>query len=178
MTRPLPELTSVARIAKRFAFHQQGALPGKNHAGLPVPVPGPDGVRVAIFFTTTEVDEATSALRIQAPGHVVYAQAATSDFIELCAITPRDLGIAEDPGAWLGDPGAPADPGKVARLLDLYDAALPAFAGGPAAMTAASKRAAIEIKTLFHEVEEPPLAPYYAALGKRFFAWIDKAAAS
>lgn len=178
MTRPLPELTSVARIARRFAFHRQGALPGKNHAGVPVPVPGPDGVRVAIFFTTTELDSTTNALRIQTPGHVVYARADTGDFIELRAITPRDLGIAQDPGAWLGDPGAPPDPGKLARLMDLYDAALPAFAGGPAAMTASSKRAAIEIKTLFHEIAEPPLAPYYAALGKRFFAWIERAAAS
>lgn len=178
MTRPLPELTSVAHITRRFALHRVGALHGENHACLPVPEPGPDGVRIAILFAATEPDPATSALRIQTPGHVLHARAATGDFLELRALTPRDLGIAQDPGAWLGDPGPPPDPAKLARLLDLYDAALPAFAGGAAALTASAKRAAIEIRALFPELREPPLAPYYAALGRRFFAWIDRIAAS
>lgn len=178
MPKTLPALEPVARIHARYARMTRGAVPGCDLAGLPVPVPGLDGVRIAILFTATEREPQTGARRVQAPRHLVSARADTGDFVELRAITPRDLGVPQDPEAWIGELPEGDRGEKRARLLDLYDAALPAFAAGPSGATATAKRAAIEIAALFPEVAEAPLVPYYRALGRRFFAWVDRAAAS
>lgn len=178
MPKELPPLQPVARVAARFSRFAPIVAKGGGRAGVPVPVPGPDGVRIAILLTATEPVPDTDRLRVQAPGHLVSARADTGDMVELAAITPRDLGVTGEPEAWLGEiPAASDRASERARLLELYDQALPAFAAGPAGLTEGARRAAREIATLFPDVAEAPLLPYYRALGRRFFAWVDRAAA-
>ncbi len=178
MTKALPGFEPIARVMRRLSAYGRGALPGVNRTLLPLPVPGVEGMRAALLFTTTEPLQGSAALRIKTPTFVAYARADSGDFLELAAITPRDLGIAQDPDHWLGDFVEPVDVGdKRARYLDLYDATVSAFAAGRGVETPAVKRAAADLRALFAELAEPPLAPYYRALGKRFFAWLDGAAA-
>ena len=178
MTKSLPGFEPIAAVMRRLSAYGRGALPGVNRTLLPLPVPGVEGVRTAILFTTTEPLADTAALRIKTPSFVAYARGDTGDFLDLAAITPRALGIAQDPDHWLGDFVEPVDLGdKRARYLDLYDATASAFAAGRGAETPAAKRAATDLRALFAELAEPPLAPYYRALGKRFFAWLDRTAA-
>lgn len=182
MKKSLPPLPSVAKLAKKCGAFAGRAGSPESLASLPVPVPGEGGVRIAVMLAEAELAGEgapdPAALRIKPPGHVVFAEAWSGAFSELCAIGPADLGLANDPAEPLGDAALAADrDAKRARWLELLDAALPGFAGGPAAITADTRRAAGELRALFPEVAEAPLVPYYRALGRRFFAWLDRTAA-
>jgi hypothetical protein len=188
MKKTLPPLEPVGRVAARHARLARSTAGGAGHVGLPVPVPGPDGMRLAMLAAVTEPAKGPGALRLQAPTYLVSARADTGDFAELKAIAPQDLvpppgaagaKDAQDAAPWLGEiPAADALGDKRARLFELLDAALPVYATGRAAVAPSVKRAAREIRELWGEVAEPPLAPYYRALGRRFFEWIDRAAAA
>jgi hypothetical protein len=63
---------------------------------------------------------------------------------------------------------------KRARLFSLYDRLETSFVGGEARPP--SGGAAREFRDLFFTLTEKPLAPYYRAVGRAFFAWVDELA--
>ncbi|MEZ4312217.1 MAG: hypothetical protein R3F14_29665 [Polyangiaceae bacterium] len=183
MKKQLPSLTPAAVLAKKCsAFLGRTGVP-TDHASLPVPVPGVTGLRLGVMLAPTEEDEPTGERKLQPPTHVVYGLAYTGAFAEVSAVDAKSLGIPEpaestDESADPPEPPAPiADlDAKRARVLELLDATLPLFA--TARPADAAKDEARELRDLYQEIAEPPFAPYYRALGKRFFDWIDRTAAS
>ncbi|MFO0587858.1 MAG: hypothetical protein U0441_09980 [Polyangiaceae bacterium] len=178
MDKVLPRLTPIASVMRNLSAYGRGALAGVNRTLAPLPVPGLEGVRYAILFTTTEPIVGSAALRIKTPSHVAYADAESGEFLELAAITPRDLGVAQDPDHWLGEFVEPMNlDEKRMRYLDRLDAVSFAFAAGRGAETPDVRRAAGELTAAFADIQEAPLAPYYRALAGRFFAWLARASA-
>ena len=176
--KPLPRLAPIATVMRRLSVYGRGALADVNRTLAPMPVPGVEGVRFAILFTATEPLIGSASLRIKTPSHVAYADAESGEFLELVAITPRDLGIAQDPDHWLGDFIEPMNlDDKRMRYLDRLDAVASAYAAGRRVESPEVKRAAAELKDAFADIVEAPLAPYYRALAGRFFTWLDRTAA-
>lgn len=169
--KDLPSL-SPASNASRFASRLTTSLPGLAHAALPLPVPSPEGMLWVVGLAPSEVDPDTSALRIGAPSYLSSFRADFGDFTELAPISPEPPA-----GSWLGELlDLDERRSRHQGLFELYGKAVPSFAAGPRALTTAARRAAVEIQTLFPSAAEPPLLPFYHALGRRFFAWLDWAA--
>jgi hypothetical protein len=63
---------------------------------------------------------------------------------------------------------------KRKRLFELYDNLLPEFAARAMRSTPAAHRQAAEFVALFSQLMEPPLIPYYQAVGKEFFDWVRR----
>lgn len=174
--KPLPSFSPLASVLVR-AERTRAALAGVPHTSLPLPVAGAEGTLWRVWFVPSETDPDTSALRIGVPSYSMSFRADFGVFTELTALRPRDLGLADDAGPWLGEVTDAAERrAKVPRLVELLQEAAPSFAAGPRGLTAEAKRAAAEIKALFPQAAEPPLLDFYARASARFFAWLDFAA--
>lgn len=176
MPKELPVLPSVKIAMRHAARCAQGALAGIDHASLPVPVPGPEGTRWAVLLSPTRRDEAKDVREIGAPAYVLGLRADVAEPVELAQVSPSEVGLEGGPDAWLGELAPAAEASKRARLAELLDAVVPVFATGRPGATEAQKSAAAELRALFDEVAEAPLLPCYRAVGKRFFAWLDRTA--
>ena len=125
-----------------------------------------------------------SGLRLRAPRYVTLLDAATGKLVELRAVNPGEFGQKHAKGEVIGAydmlPGR-RTPDQIhalrAQLEVAYDDLLPLFAadqtGGPREI----KETAAAFRSLFSLLVEQPLLPYYAAVGKVYFAWLDKLAA-
>jgi hypothetical protein len=61
------------------------------------------------------------------------------------------------------------------RLLDTYEVLVPIYARGETFLaTADVQHAASDFQRFFPIVAHTPLLPYYRALGKDFFTWLDR----
>lgn len=177
MLKELPSLSPVTQAVFR-AERTRLSLPDLGHTTLPLPVSGPEGTLWGVWFTRTEKNEDTGALRLAAPEYGLFFRADFGTFAELRALGPRDFGLPEAADPWLGELTDAADrEPRRARLLELLQLVAPSFAAGPRALTPTAKQAAAELKTLFPDVAEPPLVPCYRRASKRFFAWLDFASA-
>jgi hypothetical protein len=169
----------VASIVRHYRMHRFQAL-GPDHESLPVPVPGPEGLRIVRMLAPTrveEIDEHTQRRWIQPPSYLVAAAAATGAFVEARAVGPADFGQADAPDADLGELALAEDfADRAGRWCALLDELLPAFAAGPGANVPVSAERAAEAKAVFFALAEAPLQPYYRSLGQRFFAFLDRAA--
>jgi hypothetical protein len=116
------------------------------------------------------------------PNYRALVDANTGQFVDLTAVSPADLGRADPEDKFLGVFNIPAGvtpeqyTADQARLYQLYDLLLPAFAAGRAAVPEQIKEAAAEFRGLFPRVAEPPLEPYYQAVGNAFFDWLARVA--
>jgi hypothetical protein len=62
------------------------------------------------------------------------------------------------------------------RLFELYDFLAAAFVAGEDPRRHA--RRAVEFRDVFFRLSEKPLAPYYRAVGRIFFEWVDRGAST
>jgi hypothetical protein len=173
--KPIRELISLAR--------QQPAktLPLETHQSYPIPVPRPDGLRVAFLFCTQVARP--GSIRLVAPGHLAFIHAVTGKFEQVKKVRPRDFGQAHPEGEFIGEhtiePGMTYE-GYLAQQETLYrdyDVLLPAFAAGATQAGSDVKAAAVDFKVHFERLAEKPLLPYYRAIGRDFFAWLDRLSA-
>jgi len=176
VSTPLPKLAPVASILRRHRLHRHDAL-GPDHESLPVPVHGPEGLRIVRMLAPTRLDPETTKRFVKPPSYLVAARADSGTFAEARAVSSAAFELSDAPDLELGELVLVADlSDRVATLCTLLDAVLPSFAAGPAAPLVPVQRAAIEARDAFFALAETPLVPYYRALGKRFFAFLDRAA--
>jgi len=116
---------------------------------------------------------------IMPPSHSLVADYASGKFIAVEELDVRAAGVKLPPAgdAWMHQAKQFATPQErlaaYERLYDLYDAVLPTFlARRP--VDADAKKAVREFHELFRELAEKPLQPYYDALGKEFFTWVEQ----
>jgi hypothetical protein len=179
----LPELKSVAKLIE-FARRYSGAvMPPMSHQSLPIPSPGMKGLRVAFLYCTATIIKPKEGLQMQTPAYVACLDAETGKFEEIKAIVPAEYGQKHQAGEVIGSCLTPPERllpeylTKQVKLFEAYDALLPPFAAGMAQVGAEVKKAAADFQTLFGQISEGPLAPYYQGVGKQFFDWLKKAAA-
>jgi hypothetical protein len=152
-------------------------VPDESRQSLPVPWVREGRLEVAFFYAPSKVTPA-DGVKMAPPDQLSSLDARSGTLSALRAVTPPDFGMADAPGALLGafklPPGVDAAAYLAARaeLFALYDRLMPAFAAAPAAPDPAVRAQAQEFLRLFAAVHEPPMAPYYEALGRGFLDWV------
>jgi hypothetical protein len=180
---PPVEIHSVVHLTNMARRYLASALAPEFLQSQPIPVPGPKALRVAFLFGKGMIIEPGEGLQLMPPSYLGFLNAVTGDVEELRAVTPGELGQKHKEEELIGryltlpERMMPEFLTKQARLQQVYDTLLPAFAGLKPGDSAEVKRAAGEFKTLFAQVSEGPWLPYYQAVGKQFFAWLEKAGA-
>ena len=155
-------------------------LPIEYRQSLPIPQAPDQGLQVAFLFCLSRLVIGEGAWLLP-PGYQALVNAETAEFISLKAVTPSDFDQQDAEDKFLGAYNLPKDMttekyyAREARLLELYDALLPYFAAGSTEVPAEIKTMAEEFTAIFARISEPPLAPYYQAAGKEFFAWLRTA---
>ena len=121
-------------------------------------------------------------MQIYPPEYIASFHAGTGMFTELRAVHAGELGLPVGTGQSLGTyltaahRLAPEFLTKQGRLYQDYDLLMDPFATSRSGLAPAERAAAMEFKSLFPQVVESPLVPYYQVLGKDFFAWIGRVA--
>lgn len=186
MPTSLPELRTSRQLVETARSNAAAILPTETHQSYPIPLDPAGRAKPVTFLYCTSRLEFGSGLFLLAPGRRVELDAATGEVLASAAVSPADLGVGDEPGKTLGRFGLPKDvsPEEYLKakeaLLDAYDRLLGPWYSGEAPRDAGrpTRAAAAEFRRAFAVVGEPPLAPYYRAVGKRFFAWLDDLAAS
>jgi hypothetical protein len=178
MADPLP----MANLYPLARLRASGAVPDEARQSLPIPVRKSGGAQVLFFFCPAQLS-AREGLRVAPPDYLERIDPATGALVELRAVTPADFGQRHAPDEPLGSVALAADltPEQYvalrSQLFALYDRLLPAFAAGAERSPGdALRRDARELRAAFERLREEPLAPYYAAIGAEFFAWLEAVA--
>lgn len=158
------------------------ALPVQTHRSFPIPVHAPEGQRIVFLFCPSSISM-EEGLRLLPPEYVAELDPATGRLLRMRAVTPADFGRSDPADEFLGCydmlPGGrtPEQYHELHRnLLAAYDVMLPVFAAKPRRVSPQERQAARAFRTLFPQVTEQPLQPYYQVLGRDFFAWLEETA--
>lgn len=151
----------------------------QSRQSLPVPVRTEGSVRIAFLYTPARA--LPNVTRLGSPNQVVWFDA-DGRLVAIESVTPQTFGQSAMAGQSMGEFRLP--PSMTAteylterdRLFVLYDQLVPAWAGHTELSADAQRGAAQEFLRLFADVAEPPLLPYYEALGADFFHWMHTAA--
>lgn len=170
------KLLSTTELVIRAIDKAGTAVPPMAHQSYPIPVRGGGGLRVVFLYSVARPVYGQGTFML-APSHRAVLDASDGALKEVGPITPRDLGVTDPAQRIFPAVKMPPDltaeqfEARQKQLFATYDKLLPLFAAGhdPAAKDAAS------FEELFSQVSEPPLAPYYRAVGAEFFAWLAAA---
>jgi hypothetical protein len=119
-------------------------------------------------------------LHLLAPTHLAFLQAETGKFVSIRHVTPKELGQPHSPGEDIGVHRMPVGLNvetfyiEQDRLFRAYDVLLPAFAAGAGDFPPQIRQAAAEFRRLFPWLAEACLMPYYHAVGKEYFPWVNR----
>ena len=156
-----------------------GLLSDATRQGLPVPVRRGEALRLAVIVCPVVIGGPNGTV-IGVPTHVGEFALATGELDELRTVTPAEFGQPVAPDGVLGT-WQPAPELTFARVRELraqlfadLDILLPAFARDDRAPAAPVVEAARRFEPAFALLGEPPLAPWYRALGRDFFDWLDR----
>ena len=156
-------------------------LAAETHQSFPVPVLDPKGLRIAFLYCPAI--RVHAGFQLLAPEHLAVTSAATGKLEEWRAVAPDRFSQphvrGELIGAWNMLPdGRTLDQfyAMYGRLELAYDTLLPRWAAGETGAPTHVTRMAAEFRRLFPQVTEQPLRPYYDALGKAFFTWLEELA--
>src|SRR5262245_43029878 len=171
-------MQSVKQLADGVRPQVAAVLPVETHQSYPVPIVHGGELRLG-FLWSPAIVKPGAGLLLQPPSHVVEIDGERGTLLELRAVTPRDLEQTDAATKVIGrydmlpDGRTPEQfLGMQARLWELYDALVPAFAQGKKPADEKLGRQAREFLTLFSKVTEQPLQPYYAVAGRDFFTWL------
>lgn len=146
---------------------------------FPVPVKSGRELGVAIFFFGTSA--AGGKFRIYPPHHLMELGAASGEVRNFGARTPAQFGVNDAPE----QPIAVSDirPGtgseyqmKRVRFLEISPRVWALYGAGSKKLSAEDVTLVREYAALFDAIAKEPLIPYYKAVGKEFFAWLDQMA--
>lgn len=160
---------------------------GRKHVGervseqsrqsLPVPVRYDGKVQVAFMYAPTLARPTGS--RMAPPHAIAWLDPASGALVSVASVSPGDFGQQHGPTEFMGEfklpPGLTGDQYLVLRkrLFQLYDLLFPAWAANPSTQGhALLQGAAHEFLQIFGQIGEPPLLPYYHALGTEYFQWV------
>jgi len=157
-------------------------LPNETYQSYPILLPPwrNGGPPLAAFLYGVLRSIPKEGRHFLAPQLLVTLDATTGEVDGRKKVTPRDLGVSQEPGAPIGvhvlAQGLTAEEYTKARvrLFELYDILAAAFVLGEDPRRNA--RRAVEFRELFFRLSEKPLAIYYRSVGRTFFGWLERGA--
>lgn len=155
-------------------------VPEGSRQSLPIPVRVDSALRVAFFYAPSQVLPGVN--RLAPPNFMAWLDPSTGALLALKAVTPHDFGQSCGANDLIGEYRLPE--GMTAneylaereRLFGLYGNLVPTWMAGAQGGGAGLRLLAQEFLRSFAKVSEPPLIPYYYAMGREFFDWVRAAA--
>jgi hypothetical protein len=151
------------------------------HTSYPVPVRREGKVQIAYMVCSYIFSSKGSW--IWPPDKVEWFDPVSGDYTAKAAVSPADFGQSDPPGEQMkGSLSIPSNMGDTVdslrkRLFQLYDILFPVWATGSTTMNHVQLQInAREFLKIFDQISEPPLRPYYAALGRDWFGWLRELA--
>jgi hypothetical protein len=179
MTLALKGLSELFEVARDRVLL---TLPNETYQSYPIVTIGPGarepGLVVFLYGGLRSVPR--EGRYFSAPTLKATFDATTGDLRSRESVSPAEVGGSHAAGEIIGlhvlAQGLTADAynAKRERLFSLYDRLAAPFVGGE--QPTVNGGAAREFRELFFSLTEKPLAPYYRAVGRAFFAWVDELA--
>lgn len=165
-----------ANLMKLGRVHVSATVPEQSRQSLPVPVRLGETLQVAFFYCPSQA--LPGVVRMAPPHYLSRLDPATGALISLVPVTPATFHLAhparEELGKYSLPQGMSVDQYFALRdrLFWLYDQLVPAFAQDTQSQRTDLKPLALEFLRGFEMVSEPPVRPYYDALGADYFRWL------
>jgi hypothetical protein len=185
-TKHPKEKTMYPEPAKSFAQlsglahnYSTGVIPDEYRQSLPIPVRLDSEFAIEYLFVPAHI-RPKEPVELFPPAFALTIRA-DGGFIRLWRVSPRDFGLNHDPNQPIGRFGMPDGwtyenyDRHSARLLETLDTLFPRFTTPDLRSSAETRTAAREFLAEFKQLMEPPLSPYYEAVGKLFFTWVRTA---
>ena len=151
---------------------------GGPRQSLPVPTRHQNQMAIAFMFCSWIIRP--GPLRIWPPSEVAWLDPVSGKFITSVKVSPADFGQTHS-----ANEPMKGEEGKLSgvsvesfiemrnRLFALYDVLFEVWATNPSTRSSALQSAAREFLKIFDQISEPPLRPYYDALGREYFEWVQ-----
>jgi hypothetical protein len=163
----------------RLLAEENPPLEGGQRWSLPVPTRRQGQLLIAIMFYPAMIKP--GPVEMWPPDEVAWLDPTSGKLIASAEVSPVDFGqthLANEPfPEWEFS----LPPGMTVQSYEelhehffaLYDVLFEAWATNPSTRSAALQSAAREFLKLFDQINEPPLRPYYDALGREYFEWVQ-----
>jgi hypothetical protein len=179
MTLALKGLSELFEVARDRVLL---TLPNETYQSYPIVTiePGARGSGLVVFLYGGLRSVPREGRYFSAPALRATFDATTGDLRSRESVSPAELGGPHAAGEIIGlhvlAQGLTTDAytAKRERLFSLYDRLAARLVGGE--QQTVNGGAAREFRELFISLTEKPLAPYYRAVGRTFFAWVDELA--
>jgi len=172
----------VQRLMQEGGGPAAWALEVETHVSFPVAAPRPRGMRVIFLYCRSSVSP-TLGLQLMPPHYLAELDPDSGRLERMVFVEPAEFGRQDPPEDYIGrydmlPNGRTSDQYHAlrAQLLAAYDKVLPAFLRGASSFGRELRQAAQDFLSLFPQVTEQPLLPYYREVGKDMFAWLERAA--
>lgn len=174
---PSTNTLSYSDLMRLGRLHVMDRVPEQSRQSLPIPVRINGALRVAFFYAPSQVLPGVN--RLAPPNFVAWFDPVTGALLTSQKVTPQDFGHLREATDFIGEYRLPKEMTVnqylVARerLFDLYANLVPTWMTGTQHRTVDQQLLAQEFLRSFDSISEPPLIPYYHALGKEFFDWVQ-----
>lgn len=168
--------SNFANLMKLGRIHVSATVPEQSRQSLPVPLRIGETLQVAFFYCPSQA--LPGVVRMAPPHYLARLDPASGALISLVPVTPATFHLAhparEELGKYSLPEGMSIDQYFALRdrLFWLYDQLTPAFAQDPQSQRIDLKPLAAEFLRGFEMLSEPPVRPYYDALGADYFRWL------
>jgi hypothetical protein len=171
------------RLANRETIGSSASAGGGLRQSLPVPTRRQGQLLIAYMYFPSAFKPGLVLLK--PPRKVTWLDPSSGKLIALSTVSPADFGLAHPTNEPLPEWNFSLPPGMTTKsyaelrnhFFALYNVLFEVWATDPFARgSSALHDAAREFLKIFDQVSEPPLLPYYDALGRDFFEWVRELA--
>ncbi len=168
-----PSYSELMRLGR---VHVMNQVPEQSRQSLPVPVRLQKELRVAFFYAPAQALPGVN--RLAPPHFLAYLDATTGALISVAPVAPSHFNLPHEVNSLLGEFRLPQGMNaeqyllERERLFGLYANLVPPWLDGAKPGAANLRLLGTEFLRSFGQVSEPPLMPYYHALGREFFDWV------
>ena len=169
-------MLSFNELMRLGRVHVMPKVPEQSRQSLPVPVRSQQALRIGFFYAPALILPGVN--RLAPPHFVAYLDAATGALLEITPVTPKHFGMSHAENTPIGDFRLPESMNAQAYLLErerlfgLYSNLVPPWLDAVAPGRSDLRVLAQEFLRSFGVISEPPLIPYYHALGRDYFDWV------